>query len=373
MASKNRKSGKSGKSADAKSKGSAATAEKPAGVVKNRAEGLKVVATIDIPVGKLRMVDEFRGRAFPVGDEEVVARADSMRIHGQQQPIQVRAVPKTDEYEVIFGNTRTRAGNLIASGYTNLDGKEVEAKPDYKLRAEVVEVDAEQAFLRNVVENAQRTNCSPIDNAINQQKLRDEYQYSDVKIAQLYGYSSSASVSRLKKLLELEPEFQEEVHTGVITMNAGFLLFDVKGEDAEATKTARTNVRLKAADIAKSRGDDSIGSTAMQEAIKAWRKELKDTAAAANGTGGTSTPETGGDTGTATAPETGTAGGDTGGSRTPKYALTLKTFKDGVEAIAKDEKCPANVSQVCGLILDYITGGTDTQGFATALAGFIRE
>lgn len=368
---------KKNKVANAKSKGGAVAADPKDAPkqIKNRAEGLKVVATLDIPVGKLRLVDEFRGRAFPVSLEDVTARADSMRIHGQQQPIQVRPYPGTDEYEVIFGNTRTRAGQLIASGYTNLDGKEVEPKPDYKIRAEVVEVTAEDAFVRNVIENSQRSACSPIDNAMNQQKLRDEYQYSDVKIAQLYGYASSASVSRLKKLLELEPEFQEEVHSGVITMNAGFLLFDVKGEDADATKAARTNVRLKAADIAKSRGDDSIGSTAMQEAIKAYRKELKEAATAANGTGGTATPE-GGTTGT-TAPEgdtTGTTTTETNGTGTRStYALTLKGTKDGLEAIAKDEKCPPNVSQVCGLVLDYIGGKVDTVGLAKGLQGLVRE
>jgi ParB-like chromosome segregation protein Spo0J len=237
----------------------------------------KILQTVEVAPAKLH-TGKFLGRSAPHDEATLVERADSIRRNGQQQPIQARAIPGTDEYDVVFGNARTGAGILIVNGYKNGEGKDVKPDPDFKLRVEVVDVDDETAFLCNVVENSQRTQCSPIDNALNQEELRTKYGMSDVMIAKHYGYASSASVSRLKKLLTLEDEYRKNVHDGILTQAAAFLFCDVpEGEPRE-------KVWLKAVD--KAGKDEDIGSTEMAAAIKEWRKEEKEAKATAAATGG---------------------------------------------------------------------------------------
>src|SRR5881394_1055262 len=104
-------------------------------------EGLRVVGTVSTSPSKFRLVPAFMGRIELVGDSEVIALAESITRDGQQQPIQVRSVKGTDEYEVIFGNTRKRAADLIVAGFKDSKDKDVKPNPDFKLRAEVVEVE----------------------------------------------------------------------------------------------------------------------------------------------------------------------------------------------------------------------------------------
>lgn len=325
--------------------------------VKATAGDFKVLSTVEVSPAQCVLTEEFRGRSKPVDDSVIVDRADSIRRNGQLQPVQ--AIRNADgTHTIIFGNTRALAGLKILNGYTNAEGKEVRPDPNFKLRVEVVEADAETAFLRNVVENAQRTQTSPIDNAINQQKLRDAYGMSDAMITKHYGYSSQASVSRLKKLLTLEPEYQDSVHNGTLTQAAAFLFADVPAGES------RQKVWLKAVD--KSKGEESVGTTEMVTAIKEWRKEEKEAKEAANGTTG----ETGGTTGEA--PANGTTG-ETGAAEAPagpgrpasgKTSLTLKQFKDTVSEIAADPACPAVVEQAMGMMLSFISGETEPAGFA---------
>jgi hypothetical protein len=88
----------------------AGTTVKTNAVKTNKANNLVVLATVSVDPGKVRIVDAFRGRANPVSDEAKLTLAESMRKDGQLTAIQARQVPGTDEYECIFGNTRTLAG-----------------------------------------------------------------------------------------------------------------------------------------------------------------------------------------------------------------------------------------------------------------------
>lgn len=356
--------------------GGNATAEKPAPKpMKNKAEGLKVLSTIEISPKKLIFTDKFRGRSAPVSMEDRIARADSIRQEGQLQPIQVRQVSGTDTYEVIFGNTRGLAGELLCDGYTTNEGREVEGKPDFKLRAEVVDITDEEAFIRNVVENSQRTQTSPIDDALNQKMLRENFQLSDVSIARLYGYKSSATCTRLKKLLELDEDLQGKIHEGTMTLQAGVELVTVPAED-------RTAVWLKAVD-ATGKGDDTkVGAAIIQAAIKALKKERAETnGTTGGGTGGEggsnqidkgdgNQPTGGGSDGTGF---TGNEGGTGGGSdAAPGKQLTVKQIKNELADIAGNNECPEKVAELCNVLLGFIDGKSDTGDLAKWMAANVQ-
>lgn len=344
---------------------------------KNRAEGLKVLSTTSLSPAKVRLTEKFRGRAKPVDDATVVERADSIRLYGQQQPIQVRSVPGSDEYECIFGNTRKRAADLLVSGYVGGDGKTYEPKPDFLLRCEVVEVDDETALKRNLVENHERSATTAIDNALNHEMLRTTYGMSDAAITRFYGYAHQGTVTRLKKLLDLEQEYQDAISDGRMTAAAGFLLADEK----VVAKENRGKVWLKVVDAVGKGGEDTasgineggaIGSSAMASAIKAFNKEVKEAAEAAkaadapkNPDGTPVTPTEGPQPETPVTPEP--AG--PGRPSTGKIALTSKQFKETLAMLAKHPQCPDKCAMVCNMTVQLMSGEID----ATAYAKFLKD
>lgn len=349
---------------------------------------LKVLRSESVSPGKLHFRDSaLLGRSRPVADEEVIALADSMNPaaggSGQQQPIQVRPMQTEGEYEVIFGNTRKRAADLIVAGYKSNDGKERVAQPNFTLRCEVVEVDDKTAFERVVVENAHRNQTSPIDNAINQQILREQYQLSDVAIAKLYGYAHSASVHRLKKLLTLPNDLQDRVHDGRLTLNAAVELCEFmakNGPDAFSEVWASIVKPGTNEDDLGKLGSDRIGSQEVQEAIAAWKKAKKEaqkTAGTPAGEGGSEVPA--GDAGTippigeGTSSPTPDAGPTSNGTPAEKgKQRTVKQIKDILTQMKDGPKCPQIMKDLSGALLVVIDGGDlgefvdFVKGYATA-------
>lgn len=321
----------------------------------------KVVTTRnDVNPMKVRINPERLGRASLLPDEEVIVIADSMRTRGQEQPIKARAIEGSDELEAIFGITRTRAGQMIVKGYKDNSGKDIPANPNFKLRVEVIECTDEEAFVSNVVENALRNQCSAIDNAKNQQKLRDEFDMTDAAIGRLYGWSGSALVNRLKKLLTL-PEFvQQAIHKGDMSAQAGYLLADAK-DIVEANAFEAVWAKVKADGDEEEAG---IQTAQMAAAIKEWRKEQKQEAETSAGdTEGTG--EAGEGTGEGAAGEgTGEAGEGASNKVTP---LSLKQLKDVFKAMAEDEAAPPKTKKLAENVLKLAADEMDAKAFVKAV------
>lgn len=347
------------------------------GATKQRDNGFRVLSTVNVKPERLTFSEKLVGRTRPVSEAETIQLAESMRTRGQQQPIQVRENPtRPGYYAVVFGNTRGRAGLLLTTGYAVSETKRVEGNPEFTLRAEIVDCDDETAFVHNVVENAARVQCSAIDNAKNQARLREEFGMSDVAIAKLYGFASSASVSRLKKLLQLPEEIQESVHTGDCTQTAAFLLADfigqkIHGADVEGTDV--TTVYLYAVD-ASGKGEP-VTAEGMVSAIKRIRserapaKEPKPEAPAGE-PGAESVPVPEGTEGTEGAEgatdEPGTK--PTAEGAETVVPMTLKQFKDMLKEIKAAEACPVNVGNALQLILNTLAGDVEAAGFAQFFA-----
>lgn len=328
---------------------------------------LKVVATLNVAPDKLKLREQkFRGRSKDISDDELNALADSLK-ERQLQPIQARAIKGTDEYEVIFGNTRTLAAQKkIIPGFKTNSGKEIPAQPDFTLRVEVVDIDDEEAFIRTVTENVQRFQTSAIDDAINHEMLRTDNGMSDAAITRLYGYGHQASVTSLKKLLLLPTEIQDKIHNGDMTKQAGFVLVDWCRKKEKMDAEGKCDKELCDKIIAAAPGGEDIGNvgqTAIGNAIKEYEKAEK---AAANGqtTGNdTGTPATGDApttpvTGDATTPAT----GDTGTPATV-FPLTLKEFKTHLEEFAGLDGCPTNVAEHCATTISFLKGEIEKDAY----------
>jgi ParB/RepB/Spo0J family partition protein len=191
--------------------------------------------------------EELRGRVKAPNDQAIMELARSFKEHGQIAPVEVRRAGK--ELLVNSGFTRTMAARLLVKGFT-LDGTEYQDEK-FLLKVLVSNNNGEQAFLRNIVENSVRNQTSPIDDAVNQERLRRDYAYSDADIARLYGWPAP-KVSNLKKLLQLSSQHQGLVHDGGLSVAAALDLLALGEEAREEVLQAalRTNEKINGAKIA---------------------------------------------------------------------------------------------------------------------------
>lgn len=320
----------------------------------------KVEATVHVKPSKLILSEKFRGRTSLLDDDTQIVMADSLRTEGQKQPLQVRAIDGTDTYEVIFGNTRKLGGDLIELGYKS-GQKEYPGDPAFMLRCEIVQADDKEAFVSNVVENAHRNQCSPIDNARNQQKLREKEEdgghgLSDNAIARLYGYNGSAYVNRLKKLMAL-PEFvQQAIHIRQMSASAGFILADA--DDISKAEEEEGGAYEAMWALVKGDGDEdetSVGRMQIVAAMKEWRAARKEAAK-----GEKSEKDGDGD-------------GDDEGNGEKSVILSRSAFRKLIEEIGGDERCPDKTGELCVAILDSIDGKIGAQGLTNRMLKLLGE
>jgi ParB family chromosome partitioning protein len=162
-------------------------------------------ALLQIPVGQLE-----RGRYQPrldMREESLAELADSIRAQGLVQPIIVRelGVPPPGEaqrYEIIAGERRWRAARLA--------GLE-------RIPAVVRQVGDEAAVAMALIENIQRENLNPLEEARALGRLISEFGLTHQEAADAVG-RSRATVSNLLRLLELPDEVRTLVEQRQIEM-----------------------------------------------------------------------------------------------------------------------------------------------------------
>lgn len=126
-------------------------------------------------------------------DQESLAElAESIKSQGIMQPIIVRALPEGN-YEIIAGERRWRAARLAGLS---------------EVPALVREVADEAALAMSLIENIQRENLNPLEEATGIQRLINEFEMTHQLAADAVGRSRSA-VSNLLRLLNLATPVQD--------------------------------------------------------------------------------------------------------------------------------------------------------------------
>jgi ParB family chromosome partitioning protein len=136
--------------------------------------------------------------------------ADSIRLHGVMQPILVRPLPD-QRYEIVAGERRYRAAQLAG-----LD----------EVPVIVREVADEQALAMALIENIQREDLNPLEEAQAIRRLIDEFAYSHERAAEAIGRSRSAT-SNLLRLLNLAEPVQALLLAGDLDMGHARALLGV--------------------------------------------------------------------------------------------------------------------------------------------------
>lgn len=145
-----------------------------------------------------------RGKYQPRRDMDATALeelAQSIKSHGVMQPIVVRPIGK-DRYEIVAGERRWRA-----TQQAGLD----------RIPALVRELADEAAIAMALIENIQREDLNPIEEAIALQRLQQEFQLTQQQVAEAVG-KSRVTITNLLRLIGLPEEVKTLLAHGDLEM-----------------------------------------------------------------------------------------------------------------------------------------------------------
>lgn len=145
--------------------------------------------------------------------EELQALADSITIHGVIQPLTVRAL-SSGYYQIIAGERRWRAARLA-----NLS----------EIPVVVIEADDKKAMELALIENLQRQDLNPVEEALGYQSLIEEYGLTQEEAASRVGKSRPAVANSLR-LLGLCPQVLEKLKSGELTAGHARAILTLKSE-----------------------------------------------------------------------------------------------------------------------------------------------
>ena len=157
-----------------------------------------------------------RGRYQPRRDlapEALEDLANSIKAQGVMQPIVVRPVDDS-RYEIIAGERRWRASQMAG-----LD----------EIPVVIRDVPDEAAIAMALIENIQREDLNPMEEAIALQRLQDEFELTQQEVADAVGKSRSA-VANLLRLMKLTDEVRTLLEHGDLEMGHARALLGLEGE-----------------------------------------------------------------------------------------------------------------------------------------------
>ncbi|MBO7251219.1 MAG: ParB/RepB/Spo0J family partition protein [Oscillospiraceae bacterium] len=146
-------------------------------------------------------------------EEELQALSDSISVHGIIQPLTVRELP-SGYYQIIAGERRWRAARLA-----NLT----------EVPVVILEADDKKAMELALIENLQRQDLNPVEEALGYQSLIQEYGMTQEEAAKQVGKSRPAVANALR-LLALCPEVMEKLRNEEITAGHARAILQLKTE-----------------------------------------------------------------------------------------------------------------------------------------------
>jgi ParB family chromosome partitioning protein len=157
--------------------------------------------------------------------------ADSIGKHGIMQPIVVRQVAP-NAYEIIAGERRYRAAQMAKLA---------------TVPAIVRELSDSQALEMALVENIQRKDLNPLEEAAGYQRLMDEFRYTQEELAKIVGKSRS-HVANLLRLLALPEKYRHAIDSGELTMGHARALLSAKDPEALFRRIGEVGMSVRQAE-----------------------------------------------------------------------------------------------------------------------------
>jgi len=177
----------------------------------------KTDALVELDIDRIQ-----RGKYQPrqvFEQESLQELADSIRVQGIVQPIVVR--PEGQHFELVAGERRWRAAQLAGL---------------QKVPAVIRELDSKSAAAIALIENIQREDLNPLEEAQAFLRLIEEFDLTHQQVADSVG-RSRATVSNLLRLLDLAEPVKQQVNKGLLNMgHARALLALIRHDQVEIAK-----------------------------------------------------------------------------------------------------------------------------------------
>jgi ParB family transcriptional regulator, chromosome partitioning protein len=175
-----------------------------------------------------------RGKYQPrkdINPDKLQELADSIKAQGIIQPIVVRQVAH-EKYEIVAGERRWRAAQL--AGLTQVP-------------IVIKEIDDRAAMAIALIENIQREDLNPLEEAEALRRLLDEFHMTHQNIAEAIG-KSRATVTNLLRLMDLHPDVKKLLLNNQLEMGHARALLSLDGlkQVAIANKVVKEGLTVRA-------------------------------------------------------------------------------------------------------------------------------
>jgi ParB family chromosome partitioning protein len=193
------------------------------------------IAVVERSRGQRRVPVEFlrpnpRNPRKTFAEDELERLASSIRERGIIQPVVVRAIPTTpDAYEIVAGERRWRAAQLAGL---------------HDIPVVVVEVDDRTSLEYAILENVQRSDLNPIEEAAGYQRLLNDFRYTQEELSKVIGKSRS-HLANIVRLLELPDGVKRRVVAGELTAGHARALLSVKNPEAVAKRVVEDGLTVR--------------------------------------------------------------------------------------------------------------------------------
>ena len=166
-------------------------------------------------------------------DTELAELADSIRSKGLLQPIIARPDPQRGGYEIVAGERRWRAAQKAAL---------------HTVPVIVRELSDMEAAEFALIENVQRTDLNPIEEATGYNELMEKFGYTQEQVSEVVGKGRSY-LANMVRLLKLPPPVQALLQAGKLTAGHGRAL--VGHEEAEfiARRIVEEDLNVRAVEL----------------------------------------------------------------------------------------------------------------------------
>ncbi|MFZ5722183.1 MAG: ParB/RepB/Spo0J family partition protein [Pseudomonadota bacterium] len=190
-------------------------------------------AVQDGPLKELPVEFLQRGRYQPrreFAEDKLAELAESIKAQGLMQPIVVRPIGEK-KYEIIAGERRWRAAQLA--------GME-------KVPCVIKDVADEAALAMSLIENIQREDLSPMEEAVALNRLQEEFSLTHQEVADAVG-KSRATVTNLLRLLSLAPEARTLLERGDLEMGhaRAILALEVRDQGETARQVVQRALSVR--------------------------------------------------------------------------------------------------------------------------------
>ena len=168
-------------------------------------------------------------------EEELQALADSIGVHGVIQPLTVREMPN-GYYQIIAGERRWRAARLAGLS---------------EIPAVVVEADDKKTMELALIENLQRQDLNPVEEAMGYHALMADHGLTQEETASRVGKSRPAVANALR-LLSLNPEVLMMVRNGKLSAGHAKAILSIKAEKLQleaGRKIANLGLSVRQAEL----------------------------------------------------------------------------------------------------------------------------